>query len=128
MISLWPIDTTRPMAVLKPASLDLPRRAASPPSARRCFAAAGEIGRRAQSHRRFAERSGGFGFPLLSDTDRSVARAWGVLGLLDLYRRCTFVLEAAGTVRYAHRAIAPGLAFRPVAEVLDVVRSSAGGE
>ena len=51
MISLWPIDTTRPMAVLKPASLDLPRRTASPPSARRCFAAAGEIGRRAQSHR-----------------------------------------------------------------------------
>ncbi len=81
-----------------------------------------------ESHRRFAERSGGFGFPLLSDTDRSVARAWGVLGLLDLYRRCTFVLDASGTVRYAHRAIGPGLTFRPVAEVLEVVRSSAGGE
>ena len=80
-----------------------------------------------ESHRRFAERSGGFGFPLLSDGDRSVARAWGVIGLLDLYRRCTFVLDAAGVVRYAHRAIGPGLSFRPVAEVLDVVRSSADG-
>jgi peroxiredoxin len=49
-----------------------------------------------------------------------------VLGLLDLYRRCTFVLDAAGTVRYAHRAIGPGLGYRPVAEVLDVVRATEG--
>jgi len=76
------------------------------------------------SHRRFAERSGGFGFPLLTDADRSVAREWGVLGLLDLYRRCTFVLDADGRVRYTHRAIGPGLTYRPVAEVLEAVRST----
>ncbi len=80
-----------------------------------------------ESHRRFAERSGGFGFPLLSDVDRSVGRAWGVVGMLDLYRRCTFVLDGAGVVRYAHRVIGPGLSFRPVAEVVEAVRSSVEG-
>ncbi|MFM7063908.1 MAG: peroxiredoxin, partial [Actinomycetes bacterium] len=36
------------------------------------------------SHAKFASRSGGFGFPLLSDPAKDVARAYGVLGLLDL--------------------------------------------
>jgi len=80
------------------------------------------------SHRRFAERSGGFAFPLLSDSDKAVAREWGVLGLLDLYRRCSFVLDAAGIVRHAHRSIGPGLLYRPATEVLDVVRGLAGSD
>ncbi len=74
-----------------------------------------------ESHRRFAEQSGGFAFPLLSDADKEVGRQWGVLGLLDLYRRCTFVLDAGGVVRYSHRSIGPGLVYRPVAEVVQVV-------
>ena len=74
-----------------------------------------------ESHRRFALRAGGFGFPLLTDADKSVGRTWGVLGLLDLYRRCTFVLDAGGVVRYSHRYVGPGLGYRPVSELVDVV-------
>ena len=81
-----------------------------------------------ESHRRFAERSGGFAFPLLSDDDRSVGREWGVLGLLDLYRRCVFVLDDRGIVRYSHRSIGPGLLYRPATEGLDVVAGLPGGD
>ena len=71
------------------------------------------------SHRAFAEESGGFAFPLLSDPDKSVGAAWGILGLMDLYRRSTFVLDADGVVRYAHRYVGPGLAFKPLAELVE---------
>jgi peroxiredoxin Q/BCP len=74
-----------------------------------------------ESHLAFSRRSGGFGFPMLADEDRSVGRSYGVLGLLDLYRRCTFVVDQAGIVRYAHRYVGPGLGYRPVEELVDAV-------
>ncbi len=74
-----------------------------------------------ESHLAFAERNGGFGFPMLSDTDKSVARAYGVLGMLDLYRRCTFVVGADGRVAYSHRYVGPGLGYRPVEELVATV-------
>ena len=74
-----------------------------------------------ESHLAFAERNGGFGFPMLADEDRSVARTYGVLGLLDLYRRCTFVVGADGRIAYAHRYVGPGLGYRPVEELLATV-------
>src|SRR3954470_23280346 len=40
------------------------------------------------SHEGFAENQGGFGFPLLADLDKSVAKAYGVLGPVGFYRRC----------------------------------------
>src|SRR4051812_45335854 len=54
-----------------------------------------------ESHESFSEASGPFAFPLLADTDRSVARAYGVLGPIGFYRRCTFVGGADGVIRYA---------------------------
>jgi peroxiredoxin Q/BCP len=71
-----------------------------------------------ESHRRFAESNGGFAFPLLSDIGKQVGREWGILGLKDLYRRSTFVLDGDGVVRYAHRYVGPGLAFKPLAELV----------
>jgi peroxiredoxin Q/BCP len=59
------------------------------------------------SHRDFAAAHGGFAFPLLSDTDKAVGRSYGILGLLDLYRRSTFVIDADGVVAHAHRSIGP---------------------
>ncbi len=62
------------------------------------------------SHERFA-RKHGLGFPLLADTDRAVARAYGIavpgLGL----RRSVFILDGDGTVRWKHVALA-GLTFQ----------------
>jgi peroxiredoxin Q/BCP len=74
------------------------------------------------SHETFSERHG-FGFPLLADTDKAVAGAYGTLGPLGFPRRSVFVVDATGVVRYAHRAIA-GLTFRPVSELVEAVRAA----
>ncbi|MFI9272307.1 peroxiredoxin [Kitasatospora sp. NPDC052896] len=62
------------------------------------------------SHERFA-RKHRLGFPLLADTERTVAKAYGIavpgLGL----RRSVFILDADGTVRWKHVALA-GLTFQ----------------
>lgn len=73
------------------------------------------------SHRHFAAQQGGFAFALLSDQDKAVARSFGVLGLLDLYRRCTFVIDSSGTVSWLHRSIGPGVGFKPVPELVAAV-------
>ena len=73
-------------------------------------------------HAEFARTNDGFAFPLLSDADKSVGRAFGTLGPLGFYRRSIVVLDSAGVVRWAHRAAA-GLTFRPVSEIVEVVRS-----
>lgn len=72
-----------------------------------------------ESHETFAGKHG-FRFPLLADTDKSVAAAYGTLGPLGFPRRSVFIIDADGVVRYAHRAIA-GLTFRPVGELVDVL-------
>ena len=72
-----------------------------------------------ESHERFAAKHG-FRFPLLSDTDKAVATAYGTLGPLGFPRRSVFIVDSDGVVRYAHRAIA-GLTFRPVSELVDVL-------
>ncbi|MFC9326030.1 peroxiredoxin [Kitasatospora sp. NPDC057015] len=62
------------------------------------------------SHERFA-RKHRLAFPLLADTDRAIARAYGIavpgLGL----RRSVFILDGDGTVRWKHVALA-GLTFQ----------------
>jgi peroxiredoxin Q/BCP len=73
-----------------------------------------------ESHESFAA-SQGFAFPLLADTDKAVAGAYGTLGPLGFPRRSVFIVDAGGVVRYAHRAIA-GLTFRPVDELVAVLR------
>ncbi len=77
------------------------------------------------SHEGFSAVNGGFAFPLLADVDKAVARAYDVLGPVGFYRRCTFVVDADGVVRYAHRAIA-GMTFRPVSELVDAIRALQG--
>lgn len=76
------------------------------------------------SHLTFSDRSGGFAFPMLADEDKAVARSYGVLGLLDLYRRCTFVVDGDGRIAYAHRYVGPGLGYRPVEELVDAVATA----
>lgn len=78
-----------------------------------------------ESHKDFADSQGGFAFPLLADTDKAVAERYGVLGPVGFYRRSTFVVDADGVIRYAHRAVA-GLTFRSTAEIVEAVRSASG--
>ena len=59
----------------------------------------------------------GFDFPLLADTDKEVAAAYGTLGPLGFPRRSIFIIDRDGVIRYAHKAIA-GLTFRPVTELV----------
>ena len=75
-----------------------------------------------ESHEKFAAKHG-FTFPLLADTDKAVAGQYGTLGPLGFPRRSVFVVDAAGVIRYAHRAIA-GLTFRPTAELVKAVEEA----
>jgi peroxiredoxin Q/BCP len=75
------------------------------------------------SHDGFSADQGGFAFPLLSDVDKTVGKAYGILGPVGFYRRSIFVVDGGGTVRYAHRAVA-GLWFRPTDELVEAVRAA----
>ena len=72
------------------------------------------------SHKIFAGKHG-YRFPLLADTDKSVAALYGTLGPLGFPRRSVFIVDGGGTVRYAHRAIA-GLTYRPVTELVSALK------
>jgi thioredoxin-dependent peroxiredoxin len=74
-----------------------------------------------ESHEAFAAKHG-FRFPLLADTDKAVAGAYGTLGPMGFPRRSAFVIDSEGIVRYAHRSIA-GLTYRPTEELLAAVRA-----
>jgi peroxiredoxin Q/BCP len=74
------------------------------------------------SHEQFASKHG-FQFPLLADTEKTVAGLYGTVGPLGFPRRSVFVIDGQGIVRYAHRAIA-GLTFRPVEELVAAVEAS----
>ena len=76
------------------------------------------------SHEGFAAHQGGFAFPLLADEDKALAEAYGVLGPLGYYRRCVFVIDADGIIRYVHRGYA-GSTFRTTDELVEAVRRAA---
>ncbi|TDT15763.1 peroxiredoxin Q/BCP [Ilumatobacter fluminis] len=60
----------------------------------------------------------GFEFPLLADTGKEVAGAYGTLGPIGFPRRSIFIIDADGTIRYVHKAMA-GLTYRPVSELIE---------
>ena len=74
------------------------------------------------SHEGFSDKHG-FRFPLLADTDKSVAGQYGTLGPLGFPRRSVFVIDARGIVRFAHKALA-GLTYRPVSELIAAVEAA----
>ena len=57
---------------------------------------------------------------MLADPDKAVAAAYGTLGPLGFPRRSVFIVDGAGVIRYAHRAIA-GLTYRPISELVGVL-------
>ena len=75
-----------------------------------------------ESHDKFSGKHG-FKFPLLSDADKAVAGAYGTLGPLGFPRRSVFIVDASGTIRYVHRAIA-GLTYRSTDELVRAVEAA----
>ena len=73
------------------------------------------------SHEAFS-RKYGLNFPLLADSEKEVATAYGVLGPLGFPRRSVFIIDREGVIRYAHRALS-GLSYRPVSELVDALNS-----
>jgi alkyl hydroperoxide reductase subunit AhpC len=75
-----------------------------------------------ESHREWARELGGISYPLLSDPDRKVATAYGVLDHgAGVARRVTFVIDPTGIVAYvvaSHHNVG-----RSVEETLRVVRA-----
>jgi peroxiredoxin Q/BCP len=55
-------------------------------------------------------------FPLVSDSDKAIAKAYGVLGFLGFARRVTFFLDAAGRVEEVVEAIGPNPHIRRALE------------
>ena len=80
------------------------------------------VGISAQDVSSFSQKHG-FGFPLLADTDKAVASAYGVVGPLGFPRRSVFVIDARGVISYVHRALA-GITFRPVSELVAAVEQA----
>lgn len=62
------------------------------------------------SHEKFTAKHD-FPFPLLADTDKAVARAYGIVGPLGP-KRSVFVLDGDGTVRWKHVALLAGFTFK----------------
>lgn len=75
------------------------------------------------SHERFAAKRG-LTFPLLSDVDKSVHRAYGAAGILGLTRRAALVIDARGDLAW-QRSSALGLTYEDSATLADVVRGLA---
>jgi peroxiredoxin Q/BCP len=67
------------------------------------------------SHERFADRHG-LPIPLLSDPDKRVARAYGVVGPGGFIRRSVFLIDGDGIVRYRHVALF-GLRYQDVGDL-----------
>ncbi len=75
------------------------------------------------SHQGFADHQGGFAFPLLADVDRTLARAYGVLGPVGFYRRSVFVIDGDGILAHVHRGFA-GATFRRTPELVAAVEAA----
>jgi peroxiredoxin Q/BCP len=73
-----------------------------------------------ESHEQFARAEGGFGFPLLSDADKSAGRAYGIIGPLGFYRRSVFVIDGDGVVRWRHSGLT-GVTFQPLDAIEEAV-------
>jgi peroxiredoxin Q/BCP len=68
-----------------------------------------------ERNRKFADQTGA-SFPLLSDTDKRVAKAYGVLNFTHLFaNRVTFVIDKNGIIRHIDEgsdALDPSGAFQ----------------
>lgn len=67
-----------------------------------------------KSHRKFCDNEA-LPFPLLADTDKTIASAFGVRSIFGLYQRITFLIDGDGVVRKVFDPV------RPVEHAADVI-------
>ena len=72
------------------------------------------------SHERFRARHG-LTVPLLADPDRTMIRAYGVLGPGGMVRRSIFIVDPEGIVRYRQLALL-GLHYQDVEDLRESLR------
>ena len=75
-----------------------------------------------EEQREFATKCGA-PFPLVADRDKSIARQYGVLGLLGVAKRATFFVGADGRVQEVVEGLLPGPHLR---RALERLRGPAG--
>lgn len=73
------------------------------------------------SHQKFSQKFG-LNFPLLADTDKSVAKAYeaigGLVGLLGIAKRITYVIDEEGKILHVIDAVKTGKAGPQVLELI----------
>lgn len=80
------------------------------------------------SHKAFAEHLG-LEFPLLSDYDKQVCRAYGVLRESGSAERALFTIDRRGVIRYAHvHPIGEVPSNQPVLDVLRKIKDASIAE
>lgn len=71
------------------------------------------------THEKFTAKHG-LNVPLLADTDKTVAKAYGIVGPGGLVRRSVFLIDREGVIRYKDVALF-GLTFRDVDDLEEAV-------
>ena len=75
----------------------------------------------AEKNKAFADSLSG-NFPVLSDPDKKVAKAYGVLALGGVYaKRWTFYIDRDGVIRYIDKDVDPENAGSDIARRLDAL-------
>ena len=74
------------------------------------------------SHEAFAAAQA-LRLPLLSDADKAVGQAYGILGPLGFYRRSVFVVDRDGVIRFARRSLS-NLTYLPTDELVEAIRAA----
>ena len=78
-----------------------------------------------EKNKAFADSLSG-NFPVLSDPDKKVAKAYGVLAFGGLYsKRWTFYIDRDGVIRYIDKAVDPETAGSDMARRLDALAEPA---
>jgi thioredoxin-dependent peroxiredoxin len=75
-----------------------------------------------EAQKRFQEKCAA-PFPLIADRDRSIAKKYGVLGLLGMAKRVTFLVDANGTVLDVVEGMGPGPHVRKAVERFSTSRA-----
>jgi thioredoxin-dependent peroxiredoxin len=78
------------------------------------------------SHRKFCD-SDELPFPLLADTDKTVAAAFGVGSWFGLYQRITFLIDGEGVIRKVFDPVKPAGHAAEVMAAVAALRSPPGG-
>lgn len=74
----------------------------------------------AETNRAFAEKNDA-DFPVLSDPDKTTAKAYGVLSLLGFASRVTFYIDGEGRIAYIDREVSPVTAGADIAARLEAL-------